>query len=82
MTEITGPSLIIQDRRSYLPAFFKHAVKEVASEPKKKCSVAALSPLQDFMQASNHDPINWEDLTHDHMTQYFWGPFETYMGKY
>ena len=34
------------------------------------------------MHASNHDPINWEDLTHDHMTQDFWGPFSTYVGKY
>ena len=23
------------------------------------------------MHTSNHDPINWEDLSHDHMTQDF-----------
>ena len=34
------------------------------------------------MRSSNHDPINWGDLTHDHITQYFWVPFATYMGKY
>ena len=34
------------------------------------------------MHAGNHDLINWEDLTLDHMTQYFWGSFATYMDKY
>ena len=34
------------------------------------------------MHASNHELINWEDLNHDNMTQAFWGPFATYMGKY
>ena len=82
MTGITGPSFIIQVRRSDLPEIFQHAVEEAAPEFKKKRSVAALYHTQDFMQASNHDPINWEDLTHDHMTQDFWGPFVTYMGKY
>ena len=74
---ITGPSLIIQGWRSDLPSLFEHAVEEVATEYKKKCSIDALSHLQDFMHASNHDPINWEGLTHDHMTQDFWGPFAT-----
>ena len=80
--EINGPSFISQDRRSDLPAFFQHTVEEAETESKKKRPVAALSHLQQFMHASNHDPINWEDLTHDHMTQDFWGPFVTYMGKY
>ena len=57
-------------------------MEEAATEFNKKRSVAALYHLQDFMHASNYDPINWEDITHDHMTQYFWGLFETYMGKY
>ena len=57
-------------------------MEEAATEYKKKRSVADLFHLQDFMHASNHDPINWDNLTHDHMTQDFWGPFETYMGKY
>ena len=57
-------------------------MEEEATESKKKRSVAALSHLQDFMHASNHDLIKWEDLTHDHMTQYFWGLFATYMGKH
>ena len=82
MAGITGPSFISQYRRSDKPAFSKHAVEEAANEPNKKCSVAALSHLQDFMRASNHDPINREDRTHDHMTQDFWGQFLTYMGKY
>ena len=34
------------------------------------------------MRAVNHDPINWEDPTRDHMTQDVLGPFATYMGKY
>ena len=38
--------------------------------------------LQDCMEPSKHDPIKWEDLTYDHMTQYFCGCFMTYMGKY
>ena len=82
MAGITGPYFISQDRRSYLPAFLQHAVEEATTESKKKFSVSSLSHLQDFMHTSNHELINWEDLTHDHMTQYFWGPFSTYMGKY
>ena len=57
-------------------------MEEAATEYKKKRSVAALFHFQDFMHASNHDPINWDNLTHDHMTQDFWGQFATYMGKY
>ena len=82
VTGITGPSFISQAIRSDLPAFFLIKVEEVATESKKKFSFAALSHLQDFMHASNHDLINWEGLTHDCMTQDFWGPFATYMGKY
>ena len=82
VTGINGTSFISQYRRSDLPAFYQHAVEEAATEFNKKCSVAAMSHLQNFMHASNNDPINWEDLTNDHMTQSFWGPFETYMGKY
>ena len=41
-----------------------------------------MSHIQYFMHASNNDLINWEDLTHDHMTQYFWVPFANYMSKY
>ena len=82
VTGITGPLFIIQDRRSDLAELFQHAVEEAATEPNKKCSVAALSHLQDFIHAINHDLINWEDLTHNHMTQDFWGPFTTYMGNY
>ena len=79
---ITGPSFISQDRRSDLQAFFQNSVEEAATESKKKRSVDDLSHIQDFVHASNHDTINWQNLTHDHMTQDFWGPFETYMGKY
>ena len=82
VTGITGPSFISQDIRSDLPAFFQNAVEYAATESKKKRSVAALCHLQYFMQASNNYPINLEDLTHDHMTQYFWGSVATYMGKY
>ena len=82
VTGITAPSFISQDRKSDLPAFFKHAVEEAVTESKKKRSVAALYHLQDFMHASNHEPINWEELTHDHTNQAFWGPFATYIGKY
>ena len=79
---ITGPQFIIQDKRSDLPAFFKHAVEEASTESKKKRSVSDLSHIQDFMRAVNHDPINWGDPTRDHMTQDVLGPFATYMGKY
>ena len=82
VTGITGPSLMNQYQIIDLPAFFKHAVEEAATESKMKRSVATLSHLQYFMHSSNHNPINWEDLTHDHMTQYVWCPFVTYMGKY
>ena len=57
-------------------------MEEAATQSKKKRSFSALSYLQDFMNASNHDRINWEDLTHNHMNQYFWGSFATYMVKY
>ena len=69
VTGITGPSFASQDIRSDLPALLQHAVEESATESKKKRSVAALSHLQYFMRASNHNPINWEDLTHDHMSK-------------
>ena len=82
VTVITGPSFISQDRRIYLPTLFQHTVEEAATEYNKKGLVAALSHLQYFMHASNHETINWEDLIHDHMTQDFWGAFATYMGKY
>ena len=55
-------------------------MEEAATVSNKKRSVAALSHLQEFMHASNHDPINWEDPTHDNMTQDFWGQFSTGMG--
>ena len=82
VTEITAPSLITHDRRSHLPALFKHAVEEALTESNRKLSVSALSHIQDFTHANNFVPINWKDLTHDHTTQYFWCPFVTYMGKY
>ena len=75
VTGITGPSFITQDRRIYLPEFFGHAVGEAAR------SVADLSHIQDFMDTSNHDLIKWEDLTHEHMSQTYWGSFMTYMGR-
>ena len=62
---ITGTLFISQDRRSDIPAFFQQSTKEAATESKKKRTVAAMSHLQDFMNASNNNPINWEDLTHD-----------------
>ena len=82
MTGINGPLFISQDRRSDLPAFLQHTVDVAATEYKKKFTVDALSHIQDFMHASNHDLINWKELTCDHMTQAFWGPFATYAGKY
>ena len=71
VTLITGPWFISQDRRSNLPEFFQHAVEEAATGSKKKPSVDTLSHMQYFVHASNHDPINWEDLTHYHMTHVF-----------
>ena len=82
MTGINAPSFIPQYIRIDIPDFFDYAVDELAIESKRKILVSVLSHLQDFMYASDHDPINWEDLTHDHMTQYFWVSFATYMGKY
>ena len=57
-------------------------MEEATTESKRKLSVAELYHIQEFMHASNQDPINWKKLTNYHMTQYFWGTFETYMGKY
>ena len=82
VTGITRPSFISQDRRSGILAFFLHAVEEAATESNKRSSVAALYHLQYFIHTSYYDLIIWEDLTHDHMTQEFWVPFATYMGKY
>ena len=77
VTVITAPSFVTQDRKSGLSEFFGHAVEEAATELNSKRSVAALSHLQDSMDASRHKPIRWADLTYDHITQYFWGCFAT-----
>ena len=82
VTGITVSSLISQDKIGDLTSLLQHSVEEAATESKNKRSVAAMSHLQYFMRASNNDLINWEDLTHYHTTQYFWGPFVTYMVKY
>ena len=34
------------------------------------------------MDASKNNSIKWEDITYDHMNQYFWGCFATYRGKF
>ena len=82
VTEITGPLFISQDRRIYLPEFFQHAVEEVATESKKKCSDVALYHIQDFMHAINHNPINGKDLTHNEITKDFLCLLATYMSNY
>ena len=82
VTVITGTLFITQDRISDTPGLLEYAVEEALTESKRKSSVAALYHIQDFIHDSNIDPINWEDLTHDHTTKYFWGKFATYMGKY
>ena len=82
VTGITGISLITKDHRSDLSEFCEHAVEEAATKYKRKHSVDSLYHLQDFMHAISHDSINWEDLTNDHMNQYLWVSFATYMGKY
>ena len=68
---ITGTLFISQDISSNLPSFFQQSTKEAATESKNKRLVAAMSHLQDYMNASNNNPINWDDLTHDDMNQYF-----------
>ena len=82
MTGITGPLFTSKYIRSDLLALFQHAVEEAETESKKKRLVTALCHLKDFMNASNHDPINWEDFTHDTITQAFCVKFVTFMGKY
>ena len=41
-----------------------------------------MSHIQDFMDASKHEPIKQENLTHDSMSQKLWDSFATYLGKY
>ena len=79
---INGPSFISQDRIIDLPAFFQHALEEADTEYRKKCSVAALSHIQNCMHASNNDTINWEGLAHYQTIQDFCGPFATYIDRY
>ena len=57
LTVITEPSCITQYRRSDIPELFRYAVYEVATESKRKHSVASMSHIQDFMDASKHEPI-------------------------
>ena len=82
VTGINRPQFISQDRRSDILSLFQYSLEEAANESKKRSSVAAISHLQDFIHTSYYDLINWEDLTHDHMTQEFWVPFATYMVNY
>ena len=57
-------------------------MEEAETELKKKWSVSALSNLQDYKNAINHEPSKWEDLEYDQMSHKFWGGFYTYMGKH
>ena len=82
LTGITGPPFITQDKRSDIPALFGNAVESVATESKRKHSVAALSHLQDYMDAIKNNLIKLGDLTYDHMAQDFLVCSATYLGKY
>ena len=75
VTAMTGTSSVTQDRRSDVPELFGNTVEEAETGSKSKCSLVAVSHIQDFMNASKHRPIKWEDLTYDNMTQYFWVVF-------
>ena len=55
---------------------FRHAVDESKSELNIKRSATASWHLQDYMDAICHEPSNWEDLEHFHMTHVFWGGLE------
>ena len=46
-------------------------MEEAETELKKKWSVSALSNLQDYKNAINHEPSKWEDLEYDHMYHNF-----------
>ena len=59
VTGITGPSLTTQYRRSDITEFFVNVVEEATTDSKRKRSVAALSHLQYYTDASKHDPIKW-----------------------
>ena len=82
VTRITGTSFITQYRISDLPEFLGHSVDEAVTEFNSKHSVYDPSHLQNYMDSSKHDPIKWEDLTHDHIIQNNWDSFANYMGKY
>ena len=82
VTAMTGTSSVTQDRRSDVPELFGNTVEEAETGSKSKCSLVAVSHIQDFMNASKHRPIKWEDLTYDNMNQYFWDYFDTCMVKY
>ena len=69
VTGITWPLFITQYRRSDLPEFFRYEFDEAETESKMKRSVASLSHIKDYMNESKHNPIKWEELTYNHMTQ-------------
>ena len=57
-------------------------MEEGVTDFRRKLSVAALYHLQDFMDASNHNPIKWEDLTYDNTNQYVLGSYASYIDKF
>ena len=55
---------------------FRHAVDESKSDSNTKRSAAASGHLQDYMDKIGHEPSDWEDLEHHHMTHDFGGGLE------
>ena len=62
VTGINGTTFLTRDRRIGILKVFGHAVDLSQSGSKKKCTVAALGHLRDFMDAIKQQPSEWEDL--------------------
>ena len=76
VTGTTGTTFYTQHKRFNLREKFGHAADESQSESKTKQTAAASEHQQDFMDAINHQPSEWEDLEHFHITHDYWGKLE------
>ena len=61
---------------------FGHIMEESETESRNKQSVAALTHLQDYINAIKHVPSKCVDIEYEHIYHKFLGYFATYTGKY
>ena len=78
----TGTTFYTQHTKFNITEEFGHAADKSQSDSNKKWTAAASVNPQDFMDTIIHQPCNWEDLEHCHMTHEFWRKFGTYLGQH